>query len=158
MSRVPTTGETRIVIQMPEGTDGDGSGGESVSPANPQKESNTSKNPAKGDKKSQFKAAAMVQVATSLGTQVVNSAVSNIGLATGNYYLQSRVERGIQATTQMIQLGVSFATNPLAGLATLGGMAVTSYFEQKRQTQEREIANYEAAQYAKKIGYTRGRK
>lgn len=157
MSGIPTTGEATIVIQMPE-TSGGELPEEAPSPSKPQDESNKSKNPVRGDKKGQAKAALAVNAAKSIATQAVNATVSNIGLATGNYYLQSRVEEGLQAVGKGVSIGAAFASNVYVGIAAVaveGVSMISDYFKQKKEV---ELENFAAAQYAKRLGYTVGRR
>ena len=156
MSNIPTTGDQTIVIQMPE-TSGGELPEEAPSPSSPAKEGNTSKDPVKGDKNSQLKMSAALGVAKNLAMQGVNAAVSNIGLATGNYYMQSKVENVMQAGQTIVGLAASF-TNVYTAIAAVGGMAISGVAKVFAETKQREMANYQAEQYAKRLGYTVGRR
>lgn len=156
MSEIPTTGELSVVIQMPEN-----SGGElptdAPSPSTPQDESNKSKDPVNGDKNSQFKLSMAVSTAKNIAMQGVNAAVSNIGLATGNYYQQTKVENVIQAGQTIVGLAVSFS-NVYTAIAAVAGLGISAASQIYKQKKEREIENYQAEQYAKRLGYTVGRR
>jgi hypothetical protein len=157
MSGIPTTGEATIVIQMPESAGG-GLPEEAPSPSKPQSEGNKSKDPVNGDKKGQVKTALAVNAVKSVAKQAVSAAVSNIGLATGNYYLQSQVEEGVQLVSKGIGIGAAFASNVYVGIAAVameGVSMLSDYFKQKK---EMDIENFAAAQYAKRLGFTVGRK
>ena len=157
MSGIPTTGEATIVIQMPESAGG-GLPEEAPSPSKPQSEGNKSKDPVNGDKKGQVKTALAVNAVKSVAKQAVSAAVSNIGLATGNYYLQSRVQEGMQMLEKGIGIGTAFASNVYVGIAAVameGVSMLSDYFKQKKEV---DIENFAAAQYAKRLGFTVGRK
>lgn len=153
MSKVPTTGELSIVIEMPEHVGGELPSATN-SPAAPQDESKPSTNPVSGGKNGQVKLALAVSTAKNIAMQGINAAVSNIGLATGNTYQQAKIERGLQAGQSILSLGVAFYSNPIMGAVALAGMGIQAAAETYKQNKEREIANYQAEQYAKRIGYT----
>jgi hypothetical protein len=152
MAGIPTTGEQVIVIQMPE-TEGGELPKEAPSPATPQDEAKPSKNPVDGGKNEQVKLALALSTAKNIGMQGLNAAVSNIGLASGNYYQQARVERGIQAGQTIVGVGLAF-TNIYTAIATVAGTGIQMASEIYKQNRERELANYEAEQYSKRIGFT----
>lgn len=153
MSKVPTTGELSIVIEMPEHVGGELPSA-TASPGAPQDVSEPSFNPVIGGKNGQVKLALAVSAAKNIVMQGINAAVSNIGLATGNTYQQAKIERGLQAGQSIFNLAFTFAQNPIAGAFTVAGMGIQAAAETYRQNKEREIANYQAEQYAKRIGYT----
>ena len=152
MANVPTSGEMAIVIQMPESAGGE-LPKEAPSPGAPQDESKPSTNPKDGTKGGGVKLAVALSAAKTIGMQGLNAAVSNIGLATGNYYQQAKIERGIQAGSTIVGLAASF-TNPLTAIVAIAGLGIQTASEGFKQTKELEIANYQSAQYAKRIGYT----
>lgn len=152
MSKVPTTGELSIVIEMPEHVGGELPSA-TASPGAPQDESEPSANPVSGGKNGQVKLAMAVSTAKNIAMQGINAAVSNIGLATGNTYQQAKIERGLQAGQSIVGLAMAF-TNPYTAIAAVAGMGIQAAAETYRQNKEREIANYQAEQYAKRIGYT----
>ncbi len=156
MSDIPKTGTLNFIIQMPETTGGE-VGGNDGSPGAPRQESNQSGNPVSGDKNKQAKLATAIQVVKSVGSQAINAAVSNIGLATGNYYAQRKVERTMQGVGQLVSLAVS-ATNPVTFGITVASMAISAGAEAWQQNKQREIENYQAAQYAKRLGYSKERR
>jgi hypothetical protein len=152
MAGIPTTGEQVIVIQMPE-TAGGELPKEAPSPASPQDEAKPSKNPVEGNKGGSVKLAMALSAAKTIGMQGLNAAVSNIGLASGNYYQQAKVERVISAGSTMVGLAASF-TNIYTAAIALAGLGIQAASENFKQTKEIEIANYQSVQYAKRIGYT----
>ena len=152
MAGVPTTGELAIVIQMPE-TEGGELPKEAPSPASPQDEAKPSTNPVDGNKNGQVKLAMALSTAKNIGMQGLNAAVSNIGLATGNYQAQRGVEKAIQAGSTIVGMAASFS-NPYTAVAAIAGMAIQKGSEIYKSQKEMEIANYEASAYAKRIGYT----
>ena len=153
---IPTTGEFDIVIKMPEET----GKAQTPNPAQPQQENTpTTEDPARGDKASNAILAGVVTVAINAGKQALNAAVSNIGLATGNSYKQEQVQRTISGVTGMLALGGMLMTgNYLGAIATAASYAISFASENYQINKQREIENYAAAQYARKIGYTNGRK
>lgn len=153
---IPTQGEMKIVIEMPSETGG-GADTPTPDPASPAPVENTSKNKTDGDKNAQAKLAIALNVAKNIGMQGVNAAISNIGLATGNYYQQQKAERAVSG----IQSAVGFAmamTNPVTAVMAIAGTIINGASESYQQRREIEIANYEAEQYTRRLGYTRGRK
>lgn len=152
MANVPTSGEMAIVIQMPENAGGE-LPKEAPSPGAPQDESNPSTNPKDGTKSGSVKLAVALSAAKTIGMQGLNAAVSNIGLATGNYYKQAKIERAIQAGSTMVGLAASF-TNIYTAAIALAGLGIQAASEGYKQTRELEIANYQSEQYAKRIGFT----
>ena len=155
MAGVPTSGSMEIIIQMP-GETGE-STTETPSPASPQTIENKSKNPSNADDKSQVKLLMALDTAKNIGMQGLNAAVGNIGLATGNYYAQQRTQNVISGAQSMVGLAMSF-TNPFTAVAAIAGLAISTGAEIYQQNREREIANYQAEQYAKRLGYTKDRK
>ena len=162
MASVPTQGTTTIVIQMSEnagGETGDTINNETPSPSNPKQEGNNSTNPVKGGSNIQGKIALNIQLIKGLAKQSVNSYVSQIGLTTGDYYGQQRVEKKIETLSTLAQYGVALASgNYFAAIIMAASQGISYAFEQRAITREREIANYEAEQYAKRIGYSEGRR
>lgn len=155
MSEIPTTGSMEIIIQMPEET------GESTSevpsPASPQNIENENENPSVPDDKSQMGLSMAVHGAMNIASQGVNAVVSNIGLATGNYYAQQKAQNAISGIQSIAGLAMSF-TNPYTAVMAVAGLAISTGVEIYQQKKEREIANYQSEQYAKRIGYTRDRR
>lgn len=162
MANVPTQGQMTIVIQMPEsvgGETGDTVGNETPSPANPKQEGNNSANPVKGGKDIQAKLAVGISLAKGAATQAVNSYVSQIGLMTGDYYKQQQTERGLSVVSKAAGYGIALGTGNYVAALAMGISDITSsVFEIRKQKREREIANYQAEQYAKRLGYSVGRK
>jgi hypothetical protein len=145
---------------MPEKTGGGNTvDGENPNPASPQQETNTSDNPVSGDRYGQVKLATAIQAAKTVAVQGVSAAISNIGLATGNYYAQTRVQTGIQTIGTLANLGIAIGSGNWAMAAVaVASTAISSASELYAQKREREIANYEAAQYAKMLGYSTARR
>jgi hypothetical protein len=152
MAGVPTSGELAIVIEMPETAGGD-LPKQAPSPASPQDEGQATTNPVEGNKNGQVKLAMALSTAKNIGMQGLNAAVSNIGLATGNYQAQRGVEKAMQTGTSLLGLAASF-TNPFTAVAAVAGLAIQTGSEIYKQNKEREFANYEAEQYAKRLGFT----
>ena len=162
MAGIPTQGTMTIVIEMPESTGGETGNtinNETPSPSNPKQEGNKSANPVKGGSDIQAKIALGVSLAKGAATQAVNAYVSQIGLMTGDYYGQKRIEQGLSTVSKAAGYGIAIGTqNYVAAAAMLISDVTSSVFELRAQRREREIANYQAQQYAKRIGYSEGRK
>lgn len=157
MSDIPKTGSLNIIIQMPESAGGETGGDNTGEPGAPRQEHNTSSDPVSGDKNKQARLATAVQVVKSVGSQAINAMVSNIGLATGNYYAQRKAERTMNAAGQIVSLVMS-ASNPITFGITVASMAISAGTEAWQQNKQREIENYQAAQYAKRLGYSKERR
>ena len=148
---IPTHGKFDIIISFDE------NGGDSLqtqpTAASPQQEGQKPKNPKDGNNKSQALMAAAVQVTYNLGKQAVTTAIGNIGISTGDYYAQKQVQRNMSAMGTVLGLAMA-AKNPLMLAMSVGSMAITAASEIKQQNIQRDIANYTAAQQAKRIGYS----
>lgn len=152
---VPTSGEYNIVIDMPEET-----GQNDVpDPSAPQQENAPPTDPARGEKTQSAVMAGVVQVVTSAGKQALSSAVSNIGLATGNEQLQKNVQTIIAGATSAVTfVGMLATQNYVAAAITAVSTAISTVTEVWQYEKQREIANVEAGQYARKLGYTNARR
>lgn len=155
MADIPTTGSFNIIIQMPSETGSNTN--KTPSPSSPQSIENEKGNPTEGDENAQAKLSTAINTAKTIGTQAVNTAIGNIGLATGNYYAQQQAQRVMSGAQTFVNLAMSLS-NPLTLGVTLAGMAISASSEMYQQQRTREIANYEAEQYAKRLGYTRDRR
>ena len=156
---IPTQGELKIVIEMPNADNGSGEGISSTpSPAKPKNEAAPQQSPTGGGNNQAWLATSM-RIAGDIGKQALSNAVSTIGISTGNYRAQAQVERAITASTQLMGYAAMAATGNWVLLGvSLASSAMSAATEQYRQEKEREIQNYTAAQYAQRIGYTRDRK
>ena len=152
MSNIPTQGTMNIVIQMPGETGGSNTaGGNSPNPADPQQEGGLSANPVQAeDKNKQTKLATAIQAAKTIGTQALNAAVSNIGLATGNMYAQQRAEAALSAVSTVTGLAVA--------AVAVAGMAISAGSQIYKEYKQREYDNYVAAQNARRAGFTENRR
>lgn len=152
---VPTSGEYNIVIDMPEET-----GQNDVpDPSAPQQENAPPTDPARGNGAQSAVMAGVVQVVTSAGKQALSSAVSNIGLATGNEQLQKSVQNAISVGTTVASVAGMVATqNYVAAIITAVSATISTVTEVWQYEKQREIANVEAGQYARKLGYTNARR
>ena len=159
MSNIPTQGTMTIVIQMPGETGGSNTaGGNSPNPADPQQEGGLSANPVQAeDKNKQTKLATAIQAAKTIGTQALNAAVSNIGLATGNMYAQQRAEAALSAVSTVTGLAVA-AVNPVTFGVAVAGMAISAGSQIYKEYKQREYDNYVAAQNARRAGFTENRR
>ncbi len=153
-----TSGTFDIVIQMSEST---GSKNTAGTPAQPMQEGEPIKeDPVRGgDGGSMITATALTHLAVDAGKQAVGVAISNIGLATGNNYMQKRVERGVQIATKAVGYVAAIASqNYIAAVGMLVGDAIQIASENYQIQKNREIADYQAMQYARKMGYTNARR
>ena len=159
MSNIPTQGTMNIVIQMPGETGGSNTaGGNSPNPADPQQEGGLSANPVQAeDKNKQTNLATAIQAAKTKGTQALNAAVSNIGLATGNMYAQQRAEAALSAVSTVTGLAVA-AVNPVTFGVAVAGMAISAGSQIYKEYKQREYDNYVAAQNARRAGFTENRR
>lgn len=159
VSNIPTQGTMNIVIQMPGETGGSNTaGGNSPNPADPQQEGGLSANPVQAeDKNKQTKLATAIQAAKTIGTQALNAAVSNIGLATGNMYAQQRAEAALSAVSTVTGLAVA-AVNPVTFGVAVAGMAISAGSQIYKEYKQREYDNYVAAQNARRAGFTENRR
>lgn len=95
---------------------------------------------------------AAVNVAMSLGKQAVGAAVSNIGLATGNFILQEQTQSVI--STVGLVGGIAASTvNPLTFTATMGSLLISGIAQIYRSEKERVWENRRARQYAILYGF-----
>lgn len=156
MSNIPTTGELSIVIRMPETAGGD-SGGGGDGPVNPIDEGSITSDPKKGNNRSQVMLATAIQATKTIGMQAVNASISNIGVATGDYYRQRKAQTAMQMGQNIVNLAVS-AIDPVTFGITIASMAISYGTELYQQQKEREFENYKSQQYAKRLGYTVARK
>lgn len=155
---IPTQGEIVIIIKSSgEGEGYETADGQMPSSTNPEHGEGVSKNPKEGKNKSAAALAMAGNLSLQIGKQALNAAVANIGLATGDYYAQAKAQQTMQAAGTISALAMS-ASNIWTFAATSAGMVISAVAEDFQQKREREIANYEAAQYAKRLGYTVGRK
>jgi hypothetical protein len=156
---VPTQGELKIVIEMPNSTDNGANSGKTPSPANPVNETAPRENPTRGNGNDQAWLATSMNIAKNLGMHAVNSSISTIGLASGNYYAQSQAQKAVSSATSLASYAaMAMSGNWLMLGVSLASSAISSSTELYAQNKEREISNYSAEQYAKRIGYTRDRR
>lgn len=157
---IPTSGEVKFVINFNgEGNGETGTSEPIPSPASPKDESGVGGDPINGKASGGMTAKLHLAMDASktLGMQALNASVSNIGLATGNYYEQQKAQQTIQGATQMMGLVMSLQ-NPFTAAISIASLGISSYFEIKAQNKQREIENYQAEQYARRLGFTVGRK
>jgi hypothetical protein len=155
---IPTTGEMRIVIQMPETSGGDvQNDNNGKNPGAPIDESVVSSNPVQGNGRSQVMLATAIQATKTIGLQAINASISNIGIATGNYDKQIKAQSIMSAASTITSLAVS-AANPVTFGVTVASMAISMGVQAYQQQKQIERENYQASQYAKRLGLTVARK
>ena len=101
----------RISINGGGGGRGNESGGKSKAAAKT--------NVAKKNAKAYWTLERAQSIAKQFATQIVDAHVGMIGLNTGNYVLQERVQRSLNIGQKLIGIGVSFALNPILGTLNL---------------------------------------
>lgn len=155
MAAVPTNGTVEFNILF-NGSDGQNpatgseNGGDPSAPENlgkPNVSDPTSSN------SGTVSASAGVHVAMNLGKQAVDSAVSNIGLATGNNYAQNQVQNVMSAVSTTAGLAMSFS-NPFTAIAAVASLMITSLSSGWAKTEQRRWQNLEAQSYARLYGFT----
>lgn len=151
---IPTTGEHRIVIEFNNG-EGGGENTQTPSPASPQPITPKQENPI--DAKGAVLLSQGINAAKAIGAQGINAAISNIGIATGNYYQQQQAQRAVSGVQQIAGMAMAF-TNPFTAVVAVSGAVISTVSEMYQQNKEREIANYSAEQYAKRLGYSKDRR
>lgn len=150
---VPTTGELNINILF------NGEGGEPTTeqqagnPSAPENVGQPNESEPTSSGNGSLTLSAGVNVAISLGKQAVNAAVSNIGLATGNNYAQSRIQGAISAISTVAALAAS-ASNPLTFAATAGALLISGVSQVYQNYKERQWENRRAEQYAILYGFS----
>ena len=154
-----TSGQYDIIIQMPSDTGDETVGG---TPAQPREEAKpVQKDPVRGGGSGggSVTSAAVMHLALNVGKQAVSTAIGNIGLATGNSFKQRRAQTSLTLGAKAIGYGAAIFTGNFIALAAMAaGDAINIASENYRINKEREIANYQAEQYARRIGYTNARK
>lgn len=150
-----TTGQFDIVIQMPDSTQAKPNSG---TPAQPMQENEpVQEDPVRGESGGKSKTVSSVAagVALNAGKQAAVAAISNIGLATGNTFAQRRIEKVVSTVSK----GIAIATgNWATAAAMLASDAIGFVSEMYQANKNREIENYATEQYARKLGYTNGRR
>lgn len=92
-------------------------------------------------------------VAKQFGTQIVDRHVAMIGLNTGNYVLQDRIQTGINVAQKVIGIGVSFAVNPILGALNLVSEGIGVAFDVAQRNREIMWQNRNASELARRAGY-----
>lgn len=156
MANVQTTGETHIHILF-EGSQAPDA--PKSTPASPKQEGAPSKSDPLKSESQDTAATVALNIGMSLGKQAVNTAVSNIGLATGNYYMQSQVQNGMKAVSMAMGLGAAAVSGNIPALIMqIGGMAISAGSQIYQEYKQREHDNYVAAQNARRAGFTEDRR
>lgn len=94
-----------------------------------------------------------VSVAKQFGNQVVNGAVGQIGLNTGNYVLEQRIQKGMNVAQKIAGIGMAFAVNPWLGGLALVSEGIGAAFSIHAQIKEIEWQNRSASELARRAGY-----
>src|SRR5699024_1369376 len=118
----------RISINGDGGGSGNESGGKSKAAAKT--------NVAKKNAKAYWTLERAQSIAKQFATQIVDAHVGMIGLNTGNYVLQERVQRSLNIGQKLIGIGASFALNPILGTLNLISEGISMGVELARQNKE----------------------
>lgn len=97
-------------------------------------------------------ASLFVHQAMNVGKQIVNYAVSNIGNYTGDYVKQDRVQQAMDVVSTIGTIGVAFATNWVAGILTVGALAVKEGLNYRSEQQNIKHAENNAEYLRKRSG------
>ena len=62
------------------------------------------------------------------------------------------------AAQTVVGLANTASTSPVLAGVSIANMAISAHYEMKEQNKTREIENYQATQYAKRLGYTVARR
>lgn len=92
-------------------------------------------------------------VAQMFSSQIVNKAVSSIGSRTGNYVLQERVQSSVNVATKVVDLGVTFAINPIVGSFALVSEGIGLAIDIAQRNREIMWQNRSASELARRAGY-----
>lgn len=157
MANIPTTGELNFNIIF-KNENGETTNGDPQNPSNPKQDGQPSNSNPIEPKNKNTAATLALNTTVTLGKQAANSAISSIGVATGNYRAQriaqnvaSGVETGIGliagiATGNFVMVAVSLASKAIT--------AATQYYQQQKQT---EIENKTAERNARLYGFSANR-
>ena len=108
---------------------------------------------AKDNAKAFFSIERATSVAKQFAMQIVDGHVGMIGLNTGNYVLQERIQRGIGLSQKLIGIGVSFAINPILGALNVVSEGINLGIDVARQYKETAWKNRSASELARRAGY-----
>ncbi len=132
---------------------------EKQTPASPEQQGAPNKKDPLSAGSSGTASTAALHIGMSLTKQAANTAVSNIGLATGNYYKQQQVQDIMQAATTFAGVAMSVASGNIPALIMqVGGMAISAGSQIYQDYKQREHDNYIAAQLARRAGFTENRR
>lgn len=92
-------------------------------------------------------------VAQMFSSQIVNKSVSSIGSRTGNYALQDRVQSSVNVVTKVVDLGFTFAINPIIGAFTLVSEGIGLALDIAARNREIMWQNRSANELARRAGY-----
>ncbi|MDE7454999.1 MAG: hypothetical protein K2M64_04140 [Clostridia bacterium] len=94
-----------------------------------------------------------MSVSKQFATQIVNRHVSTIGSRTGNYAMQEQVQQGLYLVSKVIDIGVSFAKNPVLGALNLVSEGIDFAFDVAQRNREIAWQNRSAGELARRAGY-----
>lgn len=108
---------------------------------------------AKENAKVAFDVTQAVRVAQRVATQASARVSGSIGTFTGNKVLERRIETVTGTSSRVMGVGLAFAANPSLGAVAAVGEAIDLAFSAAKTARQREWANAQAAQLAKRAGY-----
>ena len=94
-----------------------------------------------------------VHAALDMGKQAMNSAISNIGIATGNNYAQNRVQSLMSGISTGAGILMSLK-NPLTAITAIGSLLISGISSMWQNAEQRRWQNLEAQSYARLYGFT----
>jgi hypothetical protein len=154
MSNIPTNGSINFNINFPNDENGGTTGSVNDTPtnsSNPQQDGMPDKNNPT-EAKDNTKTAAAVHVALGLGKQAVNTVTSNIGIASGNYTLQSNINNLNNFIDTGVSIGLASAKKSTL-IATVGAIVISTGANIYKNSLEREKHDREAERYSKLYGF-----
>jgi len=154
MANIPTNGEVNFNIIFNGGdgeeptTDNESEG----TPAAPINDGKPSKKDSSSSKAKNVAVAAGVNTALSLGKKAVNSAISSIGLATGDYATQQKVQDGLNVASTAAGL-IASCSSIYTFVAAVGAFAISTGVKLWQEAEQNKWENRKAANYAKLYGF-----
>lgn len=98
-----------------------------------------------------------LRVARQFGEQLSSGIISSIGARTGNVALQNQIQGAVSVVSKGVGVGVAFAANPYLGAVALISEGISTSFDIANRIRERQWANRQAAELARRAGYLTSR-
>lgn len=97
-------------------------------------------------------ASLFVHQAISTGKQILNYGISNIGNFTGDYVKQAQIQQGVDIATDIAGIGIAFATNWVAGLVAVVGVATKGILSSVSAMQEQKHLEHNTSYLIERSG------